>query len=265
MLLLAHPKRACRRFLCTLVLLVGCEAKAPPPPPAKAEPQVDAKAVAESEAKAAAEAAKAKEARVEELIGEALALIRVDAPAARKKLNEALALAPTHKTALKGLSLADGIIESTIAGNWRLDKEVDPMTDKETVSVFLLTKTREATAKIVARCKNGKLDAVVAFDKILDGSARVRYGTEPAKPLPYDESTDHETAFVRKPLAWLRELVAHHDTNALFEFQTFRGAPIMVDFDLAGADIAIEKVVTPCGGWPKPKKECNLPWPETCD
>lgn len=207
------------------------------------------------------------EKKVERLIEDAGSLFASgDGHGAKAKLEEALTLAPDNSGAKEALRLVDEDLKSIVAGQWRMQSNVDPMTDDKNVYLRLASETTVEQygsthrPTLLARCAERKLDLFIFvglvvdsdYGEIYDASGRYRFDGDKAQRVRFSLGDSRDTVFFPKAKTWMTSLAAHASSKFVVEIPVFRQGSQVISFDLAGADVAIPEVINTCATGKKP-------------
>jgi hypothetical protein len=157
-----------------------------------------------------------------------------------------------------------------IAGDWHFSENTDPMDDtKLTLAMLSSPPHGDERSTLLVRCRKGRFEIYVSNLRPSYGAstARARFDSEAATTIRISGSQNGNAVFIEDREKRFARALSEHSGKLLLEVPTYNGHTI-VPFDLAGANIAVPKVIEACGGWPKQPKQaraCTKPWPERCD
>ena len=172
------------------------------------------------------------------------------------------ALGGDVSTVTKALAATSELVDTMksmhVVGRWTRQSEVDPISDKRTVTA-ILTSTERLPARygdpdfgrLVARCAKGRFDVFVnlndqlRYDFLTDRlKFDSRFGAEPASKARGGVSTDRRAVFLDK--AMTDALIAHDGGTWLIQAPTFMGGDRRAAFDLTGAKQVMEPIRSEC-------------------
>jgi len=137
-------------------------------------------------------------------------------------------------------------------GKWATSTSTDPLTDKSIYLAFLDADrgTGRFGEKIdmVVRCKENKTELYINWQSFLgmDGiKVTHRIDKSSAVTSTWDISTDRKSAFMRAPVAALKQMATSESFIA--NVTPYGESPVTAVFDTKGAELALQDIRKGCG------------------
>jgi hypothetical protein len=227
--------------------------------------KADAEAAVEA-AKRAAELAKmeaetAKLTKAHKLIEDTLFAFKAGKyTEAKARADEALVLAPGDEAGRRVADLCAETLKRVVAGKWLLGSSEDKMSDDKAVYVSLVAdNTVEGYVEpvrpvLVARCSERKLSLDIRaaiginpdYGELYTSTGRTRFDQDPAQKTRFGIVDSRDAVFFPNEPKWISKLVARHDSVLHVEIPTYQHGGQIATFSLAGADLALKKVLEAC-------------------
>ncbi|GGJ92612.1 type VI secretion system-associated protein TagO [Pseudomonas matsuisoli] len=150
-----------------------------------------------------------------------------------------------------------GLVAETVAtpsvgkGKWRTSTTTDPLTDK---SVYVAGVHADQgvgrfgeTIGMVVRCKDNQTDLYINWQSYLGlDSTPVTHRIDKNKAVTstWDVSTDHKSAFMRSPVAALKQMVKGESFIA--NVTPYGENPVTAAFNIAGTEAALQDIRKGC-------------------
>ncbi len=205
----------------------------------------------------------AKEKQVQGLLKEAMGLVnQSEFRQARAKLAEASLIDPADDTVKAAITNVEMVIKRNIAGKWLVDEKTNRMTDDKTVVVKLNADNeirgyiKGVRPALIVRCLEAGLSVYIHADAGINAdygelhraTGRYRFDQDSAERIRFGISDSLDAVFFPDPQAmWIKRLAEHTGQKLHVEIPTYQNGGQIVTFDLAGADVAVGKVLGACG------------------
>lgn len=144
---------------------------------------------------------------------------------------------------------------------WRVERNVSPIDDSETVSVFAEAET--AVDGVVGTfkpgvgfiCSKGELQAALVLGRTDSGAQTLvatRLDKEPATEWAWDNSTTGDAVLLPRSqngmvIAFIYQLATH--SKLTIQFTPYRSGPLTTTFPLAGLEKQVGALKTACPAW----------------
>lgn len=137
-------------------------------------------------------------------------------------------------------------------GKWATSTTTDPLTDKSIYLAFLDADQGAGRfgekIDMVVRCKDNRTEMYINWQSFLgmdSVSITHRIDKSSAVTSTWDVSTDHKSAFMRSPVAALKQMASSE--NFIANVTPYGESPVTAVFDTKGAAAALQDVRSGCG------------------
>lgn len=136
----------------------------------------------------------------------------------------------------------------------KLDNSKTLMYDRFSSNMLSNSYGKEGPAALVVRCKNNQTESYIAWNSYLGiepVKVSYRIDTDPIKRVTCDISSDHTAFFIRKPIAFLKELIGKKEL--IVQVRPYQSGPQEAEFSLEGIDKVVQDISEACK-WNKTQK-----------
>lgn len=135
-------------------------------------------------------------------------------------------------------------------GKWKVSVDVNPVDDSKTVTLILDADSGQnkwgKSTFLIARCKSNSTDLYIGWNDYLGSEADVltRVGDNKAITQRWSLSTDKKATFHRKPIPFLKEVLA--SSKLVAQVTPYNESPVTAIFNTAGLENAIKPLRETC-------------------
>ena len=155
----------------------------------------------------------------------------------------------------KALGVDAPLIESAkSAGAWKVTTEQSPLDDTKNVYLSITANDsihgkygKDPIPTLLLRCKEKKTDGFINFDTFLGSDSTdvtIRMDKDKAQTSSWSISTDHNSAFIPKPLQFIKSIM--NKSSMLVQVTPYGESPVMTSFDIQGLSESIKPLQEAC-------------------
>ena len=149
------------------------------------------------------------------------------------------------------------------SAGWNETEDVSQVDGRRTVIASI--RDRDGSGHVLtARCKDKRLEAFFITADYVAGSQQVKYRLDEDEPVSVrvTPSASGTGLFFADARGLLQSLVGKH--SMILRYRPYQQGDREISFAIQGNGDVLAKIFEACPP-PKPKRECNKPWPEVCD